>query len=207
MIDTFALLSSGLAFFVVAVTPGPANLSNAAIAMKHGRRISLIYGAGLSTGLVFWGIVAASGMGAVLQSSLYVLMVLKLLGGAYLLWLAFQSARATWSPNSSADLSVKGHRWFIKGLVLNLSNPKSVLAWMAALSVGLGPNTGLSLLISATMVCICVGFINNALYSICFSMTGMMRLYVRCSHWINGIASVLFAAAGFSLIRSALSRQ
>ena len=71
------LIAVAPAFFVVAVSPGPANLSNAAIAMAHGRRTSLIYGLGLSCWLVFWGLVGASGVGAVLQSSLYLLMALE----------------------------------------------------------------------------------------------------------------------------------
>ncbi len=70
MIDLISLASTGLAFFVVAVSPGPANISNATIAMNHGRKASLIYGLGLSCGLVFRGLIAASGMGAVLRSSL-----------------------------------------------------------------------------------------------------------------------------------------
>ena len=36
------LIAVALAFFVVTVSPGPANPSNAAIAMAHGRRTSLI---------------------------------------------------------------------------------------------------------------------------------------------------------------------
>ena len=51
----FSLFSIGLAFFVIAISPGPANISNAMVAMSQGRKISLIYGAGLSIGLVFWG--------------------------------------------------------------------------------------------------------------------------------------------------------
>lgn len=209
MIDIVSLISAGLAFFVVAVTPGPANLSNATIAMKFGRRTSLIYGAGLSTGLIFWGLVAASGMGAVLQSSLYVLSLLKVLGGLYLLWLAFQSAKAAKAASlSKADIHIEGNqRWFMRGMVLNISNPKSVLAWMAALSVGIDANDGLVMLIAATAVCILVGFINNALYSCCFSTAGMMHLYQRFEAWIQGIASALFALAGFGLIRSAFDRQ
>ena len=52
MIDLISLTSTALAFFVVAVSPGPANISNATIAMTYGRRTSLIYGAGLSCGLI-----------------------------------------------------------------------------------------------------------------------------------------------------------
>ncbi|SHO59067.1 LysE family translocator [Vibrio quintilis] len=207
MTDWMMYFSVGLAFFVIAVSPGPATISNATIAMSRGRKASLIYGAGLSFGLVFWGIVAASGMGAVLQSSVYVLMILKVLGGLYLFRLAWLSARAA-KRGEMGEVHIDGHpRWFWQGFLLNLSNPKSVIAWMAALSVGLDANDSLPVIIAATSVCIIVGFVTNALYSLVFSVGGVMRVYQRCHHWVNGCVSVLFAIAGLSLIRSAFIRQ
>ncbi|MEX0329678.1 MAG: LysE family translocator [Ruegeria sp.] len=206
MIDLASLAVSALAFFVVAVSPGPANISNAAVAMSYGRKTSLIYGAGLSCGLVFWGLVAASGMGAVLQGSLYVLMVLKVLGGLYLLWLAWQSGRSALRSDASKVATPNKGRWFWRGLILNLSNPKSVIAWMAALSVGLGPNDGILAVAAATLVCVIAGFINNALYSLLFSVSGMMAGYRRLRRWIDGVVAGLFAIAGLGLIRSAFAR-
>jgi threonine efflux protein len=206
VIDSISLASTALAFFVVAVSPGPANISNATIAMNYGRKPSLIYGAGLSCGLVFWGIIAASGMGVLLQSSLYLLTALKVLGGVYLLWLGFQFGRqAIVSKLEETTVSI-GQNWFLHGFVLNLSNPKSVLAWMAALSVGLDSGDGTGAIIAATAVCIFVGFANNALYSILFSVGGMMRVYQKYRQWISSIAATLFTLAGFGLIRSAFAR-
>jgi len=206
MIDFASLAVTALAFFVVAVSPGPANISNAAIAMTYGRKTSLTYGAGLSCGLAFWGVIAASGMGAVLQNSLYLLMVLKMFGGLYLLWLAWNSGRSAMrSENTDFAAPAKG-RWFWRGLILNMSNPKSVIAWMAALSVGLGPDDGLLSVAVATFVCIGGGFLNNALYSLLFSVDGMMVAYRRLRRWIDGVVAGLFAVAGLGLIKSAFSR-
>ena len=138
MIDVMSLVTIGFAFFVVAVSPGPATLSNATLAMSKGRKVSLVYGAGLSTGLLLWGIVAASGMGVVLQGSLYLLMALKVLGGLYLLWLAYQMFRSSFhslSELANNQTSETGlGKWFLRGFILNSSNPKTVVAWMAALS-------------------------------------------------------------------------
>ncbi|WP_299072440.1 LysE family translocator [uncultured Paraglaciecola sp.] len=211
MIDLFSLLSIGIAFFVIAVSPGPANISNATIAMSKGRRTSLIYGAGLSTGLVFWGVVAASGMGAILQSSVYLLMSLKVFGGLYLLRLAFLSAKESMKPNSAnlgmIDETFSDKKWFLRGVIMNISNPKTVIAWMAALSVGLGSNDGILSIISGLVVCIIVGFATNAIYSICFSYHGVMNWYQRASRWINGATSFLFTIAGIGLLRSAFNRS
>ncbi|MDU8927451.1 LysE family transporter [Alisedimentitalea sp. MJ-SS2] len=206
MTDLIALASCGLAFFVVAVSPGPANISNATIAMSRGRKTSLVYGLGLSCGLVFWGLIAASGMGAVLQSSITLLIILKVLGGHYLLWLAWQSGRSALHPAQASATTVSEGHWFWRGLILNMSNPKSVIAWMAALSIGIGPNDGLATVAAATLICIAVGFFNNALYSVLFSMGGMMRAYQKARRWIDGVVAGLFAVAGLGLIKSALSR-
>ncbi|MEX0283011.1 MAG: LysE family translocator [Paracoccaceae bacterium] len=206
--DLAGLLSAGLAFFVVAVSPGPANISNAAIAMSHGRRVSLTYGIGLSFGLVFWGLIAASGVGVVLQGSLYLLMALKIFGGVYLLWLAWKSAGSAMraSANSAAQVGTASSRWFLRGLILNMSNPKSVIAWMAALSVGLGPNDGWQALVAATAICVAMGFLNNLLYSLLFSTPGMMQGYQRIRRWVDGAVAGLFAVAGLGLIRSAFAK-
>lgn len=204
--DATSLAATALTFFVVAVSPGPANISNAAIAMSRGRSTSLIYGAGLSTGLVFWGLIAASGMGAILQTSHFVLMMLKFAGGIYLLWLAWSSARSAMSSDAGQVETPGGTRWFLRGFILNISNPKSVIAWMAALSVGIDPDDDIGVLIAATSVCIAVGFANNALYSILFSLGGMMRGYQRFRRRIDGVVAVLFTASGIGLIRSAFSR-
>ncbi len=207
MIELISLMSVAVTFFIVTVSPGPATISNATIAMQHGRKTGLIYGSGLACGLAFWGVVAASGMGALLQSSFYFLVILKIVGGLYLLWLAFLSARSVWIPKAQASVFLPKQSWFWQGFLLNLSNPKAVLAWMAALSVGLDSNDDLYAIIVATMVCMMVGFTAYALYSILFSVEGIMRVYQACRRWIDGAVAGLFSLAGFGLIRSAFSKS
>lgn len=205
--DYLALVSIGFAFFIVTASPGPATISCAAVAMSSGRVAGLTYAAGLSCGLAFWGLIAASGMGAVLQGSVYWLMMLKLLGGLYLLWLAFLSARSAWWPAREQAAKPGGRSWFAKGLILNLSNPKAVVAWMAALSIGIDSNDGPVLVALATAVCIIVGCVCYAGYSILFSITAMARGYQHCSRMIDGVVAGLFSVAGVALIRSAFARQ
>lgn len=206
MIDPASLVAVALAFWIVAATPGPANISNAAIAMRHGRRASLVYGTGLSVALVFWGVLAATGLGAVLQTSAWVLVVLKLFGGMYLLWLAWQSGRSAVADAHVVARPVAAGRWFWRGLVLNLSNPKSVIAWMAALSMGLNPDDTWPVVAITTLVCVAVAFFNNFFYTMVFSTSGMMGVYARARRWIDGASATLFAGAGVALIRSALAR-
>lgn len=209
MIDVTLLATTGLAFFFIAVSPGPATISNATLAMSKGRRVSLVYGAGLSFGLLIWGIVAATGLGAVLQGTLYLFMSLKLLGGVYLLWLAYNSFKSSLTPrdkvlrNMTSELSYT--KWFWKGFILNTSNPKTVVAWIAALSFGLGEGQDILFLISAVMLCMLVGFFVNAMYSFLFSMNGVMNMYRKFGHWTDRVVAGVFAFAGVGLLKYAFS--
>ena len=211
MIDVISLATIGFTFFVIAASPGPATISNATIAMSKGRKTSLVYGAGLSSGLLVWGLVAVSGMGVILQSSVYLLSALKILGGLYLIWLAYQSYKTSLQATALADqqeiqqLSAK--KWFLRGLLLNTSNPKTVIAWMAALSVGMGESSDFGALLAGLLVCMLAGFTVNALYSLLFSVPHIMLLYRKVSHWVDRIAAGLFAMAGLGLIRSAFQRS
>ncbi len=204
--NMFDLVSVGLSFFAIAASPGPANISNAAIAMSRGRKISLVYGAGLSTGLIFWGIIAASGLGVILQNSTHLLTVLKIFAGLYLLWLSFLSIKEAIQPQApSFQIEIKSKsyfRWFAQGVILNVSNPKTVIAWLAALSAGIKTQHGTISIVLAVLVCVIIGFLTNAMYSLSFSFNYVMNWYQKANKWINITVAGIFAIAGFELIRS-----
>lgn len=206
MIDIAPLGATAAAFFLVAVSPGPANIACASVAMSRGRPAGLRFGLGLAIGLAFWGLLAATGMGAVLQASETALIVMKLLGGAYLLWLAFASARSAARPQKMASVELGHQRWVWRGLLLNLTNPKAVFAWMAALAVGLDPSDGMASVALATLICGALGMVNYAGWAILFSTSSAMALYNRLRRGIDAAVATLFAFAGIGLIRSALSR-
>lgn len=206
MIDTSSLMAIFAAFFIVAVSPGPATLAVSSVSASYGRRAGLLFGLGLGIGLAFWGMVAATGLGAVLQTSANVLIALKVAGGLYLLWLAIGSARsALRTGRAKAETQVDG-QWLVRGLVLNLANPKAVVAWMAALSVGLGSDDGVANVAIATAGCAVLGLVIYVGYALAFSVSRVMETYARLRRWIDGAVAALFALAGFALLRSAFSR-
>ncbi len=202
--DSFATIAT--AFFIVTVSPGPANIALSGVSAGFGRRSGLLFGSGLAVGLGFWGVVAATGLGAILQAATGVLTALKLLCGLYLLWLAFQSARSAIKPAETKNSVRGGGRWFLQGLVLNLSNPKAVIAWMAALTVGLDASGTIYNVAVATSICIAISFANYFGYAIVFSASFMMNGYRRIHRWVDGALAALFAIAGFGLVRSAFER-
>ncbi len=103
------ILPEAMALLVVTASPGPATIATSLVSMQQGRTDGLRFGAGLSVGLGFWGIVAATGLGVLLQGSAQVLFALKLVGGLYLLWVALQFFRsAIDAPTSVAKIANEG---------------------------------------------------------------------------------------------------
>jgi len=208
MTDTGSLATIAVAFFVAAASPGPATLAQASVSMGSGRKSGLLFGAGLSVGLGVWGLVAAIGLGGVLQASSHALMILKILGGAYLIWLAWLSARSVSYPSKAHTSEPRRtSRGFWQGLILNLSNPKAVFAWMAVLSVGLGEGSDAGQVTLAASMCVMLGFAIYGGYALMFSTSGAMAVYARARRWIEGAVAGLFALAGVGLIRSAFVRS
>ncbi len=205
MTDALALLPVLTAFFVVAASPGPATLAVAAVSMRSGRASGLRFGLGLGVGLAFWGLVAATGLGAILQASSTALILLKLFGGVYLLWLAFGAVRSSRATVTTLDVPVAHDTGFRRGLLLNLSNPKAVVAWMATLSLGVPEANAAPQVAIATGLCIVQGFLIYAAYALAFSTQSAMGMYARLRRWVDTMVAALFALAAGALIRSALS--
>ena len=204
--DLSGILASLVTFFVLAASPGPATLAAASVSMQTGRKGGLVFALGLAFGLAFWGAIAATGLGAVLQSSAVVLSILKAIGGLYLIWLAYGSARSALTSSRHIGALADSKHLFRQGFILNLSNPKAVLAWMAALSVGMSGEQGSTHVIVSTLVCMLCGAAIYVCYSLVFSAPQSMAVYRAARRWIDTTVAAVFALAGLGLLRSAFER-
>ncbi len=141
-------LDTALSFFTVALllgfTPGPDNLFVLMQSVSRGRRAGLIVMLGLCAGLCVHTAAVALGLAAVFAASPGAFVVLKLVGAAYLLYLAWQAWRApAEAPGSqAAQPPASARSLFLKGIVMNLTNPKVVLFFLAFLPQFVEPSAG-----------------------------------------------------------------
>ncbi|MEM9783929.1 MAG: LysE family transporter [Pseudomonadota bacterium] len=190
-----------IAFFVAAASPGPATLGVAATAMSRGARAGCWFGAGLALGLAIWGVVAAAGLGALLQQSVWALTLLRLLGGAYLLYLALRAAGSALGPEASrAEDGAANGRFFRRGLLLNAANPKAVLAWLAVLAIGLPDGADSASITVLTALCAIAGLAIYLGYALAFSRRSVMAGYRRARRGIDGAVAAAFSYAGIRLL-------
>jgi threonine/homoserine/homoserine lactone efflux protein len=89
---------------------------------------------------------------------------------------------------------------FRRGVVLNLTNPKAVLAWTAVLALGLGPAAGASALTVTTLACSLLGMAIYVTYALAFSRPPVRTAYRAGRRTIDAVAGVLFGYAGLRLL-------
>ena len=125
----------------LSLTPGPNSLLALTNGALHGHRRTLWTVAGGALGFVAVIALSMLGIGALLQTSASALLVLKWVGGAYLVWLGIQLWRAPplqLKPSADAPFPRRS-QMFRQGLFAAVSNPKALLFYGAFLPQFLDP--------------------------------------------------------------------
>lgn len=117
--------------FVSSITPGPNNLMLWASGLNHGIRRSLPHLAGVSLGFSFLLLLIAAGLGTVFDRYAVVALGLKVLGGAYLAYLAYRIFTSG-SANRSAEVSPP--LTFVQAALFQWVNPKAWVMGTTAVS-------------------------------------------------------------------------
>ena len=118
----------------LALAPGPDNVFVLTQSAIGGRIAGVIVTLGLCTGLIFHTMAVAFGVAVIFQTSAAAFTLLKLFGAGYLLYLAWQAFRAR--PNTGAgpeDARLSIRELYFRGVIMNVSNPKVAIFFLAFL--------------------------------------------------------------------------
>lgn len=189
-----------VASIALSVTPGP----NGLLALTSGA----LYGV-QRTGVVVLGgalgftlVIALSmvGIGALLQTSSNVLLIMKWVGGAYLVWLGIQVWRSPQpqvnidSPNTVPSYGILFRRGFLSAV----SNPKAILFFGAFLTQFIDPNRSLWL---QFLIMVATFVIVEIVYEFMIAaLANKVRSWLqRSGRRFNQACGAFFAAIGLSL--------
>ncbi|MBF6211742.1 LysE family translocator [Nocardia puris] len=144
MIETTAVLGVAAAALGMVLTPGPNMMYLVSRTVSQGRRAGLVSLAGVAAGFGVYLAAATAGIVAVFAVVPGLYLAVKLLGAAYLLWLAWQAVRpgggSVFAPSElPAD---PARRLFTMGLLTNLLNPKIAIMYLALIPQFVTPEHG-----------------------------------------------------------------
>lgn len=119
---------------VVVLIPGTGVLYAVATGLFIGKRASLFAALGCTLGIVPALLASVFGLAALFHTSALVFQIVKYLGAAYLLYLAWQMWRSS-APLSVAESNedIKYESIVLKGFLLNILNPKLSIFFLAFL--------------------------------------------------------------------------
>ena len=132
-LSTYLLYLAAVALLVL--TPGPTMLMSMTNAIAHGAPRAMASASGSITAALGMILLSSLGLGAVLAASDTAFWILKLVGGAYLIYLGIKTFRSSVSsfdlPTASMRAGSSMRKLYIQGLLVGASNPKALLFFAA----------------------------------------------------------------------------
>lgn len=183
---------------VAILSPGPAIIAASRSAAARGRAASMPYAMGLAVGASTWCLFAVFGLSALFRVVPQLYLLMKILGGAYLVWVAVQMLRHAADPLAMDGETVTGPG-FLRGMALNLSNPKPALFYGSVLLSIFPALHGIAAL-AIYLVALTVEVTFYAAVTTLMATGPVRRRYIAARTWIDRIAGALIGALGVSLI-------
>ncbi|CRL61044.1 LysE family translocator [Proteus mirabilis] len=197
---TISLIFSLTIFlFIAAITPGPNNLLLTSSGANVGFKGSLKLMAGIMLGMQCVLLSSAFGVAALLIIYPALHIGLKIIGSAYLLWLAWKTATSSYQRLDIPAKTPQAVSWFQGGL-LQFLNPK---AWMMGLgavgSFSLSGDAYFSSIIAMSIVMVIVNFVAGIVWILGGTLISLF-LQSRRSWFIFNISMGLLTALCVPLI-------
>ena len=147
-----------IAALVLNITPGSDTIYMLSRTLAQGKRAGVASVLGISSGVLIWGLLVSFGLATLLKSMPSLMLLVKLLGAAYIVWIAIQMWRhsdldAAALQAGTSHISMR--KIYQQGIITNLLNPKVGLFFLAFLPqfVSTGtPSTVPFLLLTATFI-------------------------------------------------------
>ncbi len=200
MIETVTLLAFIPAAIALNFTPGADMMFCFGQGLRSGARPALTASAGVSVGLMVQVLLAGLGLGAVAAAQPWLFDVIRWMGVAYLLYLAWGAVR---NGAISGDAPARPSRFaFRDGMVVNLTNPKVILFVLAFIPQFVDPAQGSVLLQFLTFGAIIAlgGFVVNGLIGIFAGGAGRVLISnPRASRIMGWVSGGIFTALAIRL--------
>jgi threonine/homoserine/homoserine lactone efflux protein len=190
-----------LTSLVIVATPGTGVLFTLAAGLARGARASVVAAFACTLGVVPHMIAAITGLAALLHTSALAFQVLKYLGVAYLLYMAWTTVREKGALTVEDDRAPRSARQVVvAGVLVNLLNPKLTIFFFAFLPQFVSADGGVLGMVELSAVFMLLTFAVFAVYGL---FASAVRRHVvsrpRVMDWIRRGFAASFVALGARL--------
>jgi threonine efflux protein len=190
---------------LAAASPGPDFAYVTRQSLVQGRRAGLLASAGIALGLAIHIVYSAAGLAAVIAHSVHWMTAIKLIGGAYLLYLGIMGLRARRNPalaESTRALPASAPRQVLGGFLCNAFNPKAPIYFLALFTVVLSPGLPLPTLLAYGAWIMVLQFLWFSLVALVFAHPAVRDRMLAVRHWIDRAFGAALVALGLRVLAS-----
>lgn len=211
MIPIESLVTFVFASALLSIAPGPDNIFVLTQSALYGRRSGLLITLGLCTGLIVHTSLVAFGIAAIFQASSVAFMALKIVGALYLLYLAWLAFTAGTSDlESAASTQRSGIALYQRGILMNLSNPKVSIFFLAFLPQFTSLENGElapQIFILGILFIVVASIIFGTIAMLAGTLGAWLRKYSKTQVYLNRLAGTVFVALALNLLVAQNSMQ
>ncbi len=198
------ILVSLSAVVLALMSPGPNVLAVIGTSMSVGRASGAALGVGVAVGSFLWALIAVLGLTALLTAYAEVLIAIKIAGGCYLLWLGYKSFKSAFTKKSLEANPLYSHqnlmRYFMRGLTVQMTNPKAALAMTAIVTIGVQGQAPAWVSIVLVAGISLLSLAGHLMYAFAFSTKAVVDIYIQSRRWVEAALGAFFGLAGFRLL-------
>nr|WP_319483668.1 LysE family translocator [uncultured Cohaesibacter sp.] len=196
---------------VLGLAPGPDNIFILTQSALSGRKVGLVVTLGLCTGILVHTMLVAVGVSVIFRTSEIAFTILKLAGASYLAYLAFQAFRAGASELGSEKgkpTTLNMRRLYMRGILMNVTNPKVAVFFLAFLPQFADPSRG-AVSLQLFMLGIIFDIVTLMVFTVISLGAGYLGDWLRKTRGaqiaLNYIAGTIFLALAFRLVTTRFS--
>ncbi|MEM1236703.1 MAG: LysE family translocator [Pseudomonadota bacterium] len=197
------ILAAYAILFVAATSPGPSVALLLGVGASQGRRAAWVTTAGIASGSVLLNILTLLGVGLLLEKAAWGFTVLRVVGGAYLAWLAYSAFKKAVRPAdlAAADVPRQGtFRLFATGFALQATNPKAIVFWVAIHAVSGVAAAPAPVILAFFIGAFAISFFCHGAWGMLFSSSAFREAYNGGRRWIEAALGTFLAFMAFRLV-------
>lgn len=188
---------------ILCFVPGPDNIFVLTQSALHGRVSGIYVTLGLCTGLVIYSIAVAFGVAIIFRTSTFAFNSLKVIGACYLAYLSWQAFRAKPKELNDKTKGVSQKKLYFRGVIMNLTNPKVCVFFLAFLPQFASPSKGpiwLQILFFGGVFILCTVFVFCFIAILAGTLGTWLNRSQRVQLILNKIAGTVFVILAITLL-------
>lgn len=192
------------AHLLAVMSPGPDFVMITTRTLQSGKKAGILVALGLGIGILGHSVFALFGLTYIIQKSILIFTIIKIIGSLYLLWMAWHllQSKKVESQEVASDEKKSVSVWqnIKTGFLTNILNPKASLFFLAVFSQVVSPETSLFIksLYAGEMVLMTIVWFSLVAWTV--DKQAVRNIYLRIKHWIDRVMGVVLAALGLRLL-------